>query len=237
MTFLIEGEKIIKRFSQSRFVQIKLYLAAIVLFLVPLLYGLYFSNVKLPMPEAYVIAVPVAIGIILILIAETKKRLGSYYITNYRVISIRGSFKKTMDSCTYDKIVNVKTMQSLMQRLLGMGTIDITTYQRTEILLNSISNPTEIEKLIYSAMEKQGSQRGYMEEGMPAEQPYAQQPAEQKPRPQQPSYQQMPAYQPQPVYQPQNRPLLASERKLASQTAPGGELSAPPEKRKRFRIF
>jgi uncharacterized membrane protein YdbT with pleckstrin-like domain len=187
MTFLIEGEKIIKRFSQSRLVQIKFYLAAIVLFLVPLIYTFYFSKVKLPVPEIYVIALPVVIGIILILMAELKIRLGSYYITNYRIISVKGSFKKTMDSCTYDKIVNVKTVQSFMQRLLGMGTIDITTYQRTEILLNSISNPTAIEKLIYSAMEKQSGQRGYREESIPVQQPPEQQPSYQRPPEQPPS--------------------------------------------------
>jgi uncharacterized membrane protein YdbT with pleckstrin-like domain len=155
MSFLIEGEKVIKRFSQSRMVHIKLYLAAVALFLFPVVYTLYFSTmIRLPISEAYLASAAVASGLALIFIAEIQRRFGCYYITNYRVISIKGTLKKTMDSCTYDKIVNVKIVQSLLQRIIGTGTIDITTYQKTEILLSSIGNPTGIEKMIYSAMEK-----------------------------------------------------------------------------------
>lgn len=234
MTFLIEGEKVIKRFSQSRITQIKLYLATAVLFLIPVVYIVYFSKVKLPVPDIYVIAIPAAIGFVLILMAELKTRLGSYYITNHRVISIRGAMKKTMDSCTYDKMVNVKVVQTFLQRILGMGTIDITTYQKTEILLNSISNPTQIEKLIYSAMEKQSGQQRAAEGRVPPQQPqYQPAPAQepQYPRQPQPTAEQQPQYQ--------NRPLLASEKASEKVYQPATEQQPPNQtsKRKRFRLF
>jgi len=184
MKFLIEGERLIKRFSQSRMVQYKLYFGAVIFFLMPVFYNYY--NVKLPIPDLYVMIAPAAIGIILILMAELKTRLGNYYITNYRIVSARGALKKTIDSCTYDKIVNVKTMQSFVQRIFGMGTIDITTYQRTEILLSSISNPGEVERLIYGAMEKLAGQQ--------PSRPGAQQPSPQQSPPQQPPS--PPPYQP-----------------------------------------
>lgn len=243
MSFLIEGEKIIKRFGQSRFVNIKYYILGAILICIPIIYNLYFSKMKLPFDVFYLNFIPPVIGLILILIAEIKKRLGNYYITNFRIISIKGSFKKTMDSCTYDKIVNVKIMQTFLQRILNMGTIDITTFQRTEILLESISNPTQIEKLIYDQMEKQKIQETYR----PAQQPIESKKVYEKESqiPQQP--------QPQPVtsyYLQQNRPLLASERKAleneskglpqqisTSQTISTEASQYQPQKKKRFKIF
>jgi len=159
MSFLIEGERVIKRFGQSRMMQFKLYVAAAAMFLAPVFYYVYFSKITLPIPDIYFTIGLATIGIIVVLIAELKTRVGSFYITNYRVVSVKGSLKKTVDSCTYDKIVNVKTVQTFLQRILRMGTIDITTYQKTEILLNSVSNPTKIEKLIYGAMEQQSQSR------------------------------------------------------------------------------
>jgi DNA mismatch repair ATPase MutL len=263
MTFLIEGEKVIKRFSQSRITKVKLYLAAAVLFLIPVIYFLYFSKVKLPFPDIYVIAPPAAIGFILILMAELETRLGSYYITNHRVISIRGAMKKTMDSCTYDKMVNVKVVQTFLQRILGLGTIDITTYQKTEIFLNSVSNPTKIEKLIYSAMEQQSQRQSGQQraaEARPAQQPqYQPQPAPDQQPPYKPVPEQQPQYRPQyqrqpqstpeeqSEYRPQSRPLLASERKLmhqpesdqqlAYQQMPEQQPQPQSSKKKRFKLF
>lgn len=166
MKFLIEGENVIKKFSQSRLVHFKFYILAIIIFSIPVLQNIF--KIKIPAPEIYTIIVPVAIGLMLILIIEIKVRMGSYYITNYRVISIRGFLRKTIDSCTYDKIVNVKVMQTLQQRILGIGNIDITTFQRTEILFDSIGNPTKIERLIYSAMEKQAGQQPGAEKKPPS---------------------------------------------------------------------
>jgi membrane protein YdbS with pleckstrin-like domain len=201
MKFLIEGERLIKRFSQSRMVQYKLYFGAVILFLVPVFYNYY--KVQLPVPDLYVMIAPAAIGIILILMAELKTRLGNYYITNYRIVSSRGALKKTIDSCTYDKIVNVKVMQSFVQRIFGMGTIDITTYQRTEILLSSISNPSEIERLIYGAMEKLAGQQPSKPERQGTQQPSQQQsPPQQPPSP--------PPYQPPPGEQPSEKSRFRS---------------------------
>jgi uncharacterized membrane protein YdbT with pleckstrin-like domain len=235
MTFLIEGEKIIKRFGQSRIVHTKHYVAAIALFLVPFLYPMYLGFLRLPVSDIQIAAVAVGTGILLVAVAELRRAFGSYYITNYRVVSVRGLLKKTMDSCTYDKIVNVKTVQSLFQRMFGMGTIDITTYQKTEILLNSIGNPTGIEKMIYSAMEGQQAHRQEQGAGQ------ARQPAAEK-APEEPARQ--------PVAQPaggeaqwQGRRLVAADDAATAQAAGAQQaagqvpVQAQPQKKKRFGIF
>jgi hypothetical protein len=221
MTFLIEGEHVIKRFGHSRIVQIKLYLAALVLFLIPAVYFLYFSSVALPFDSSYLLVAGV-IGAIVALIAEMKTRLGSYYITNYRVVSIRGAMKKTTDSCTYDKIASVNIEQTFPQRILRMGTVNITTNQRAVILLESVSNPTKIERLIYNAMKKQTGER--QAEEKPSEQP-PYEPERQVPYQSRP--QEAPARRPesrgpaeQSGYGSQNRPLLASERRAMEQSGP-----------------
>jgi uncharacterized membrane protein YdbT with pleckstrin-like domain len=155
MKFLIEGEQIIKRFSNSRLIYFKIYLIALVFFSIPVLY-LYFE-LNLPAWELYIITIPVSVGIILIIINEIRVKLGTYYITNYRIASVRGLFRKTINSCNYDKIVNVKVDQKFIQRIFNIGTLDITTFQRTEILFDSVGNPGKIERMIYSQMEKQKS--------------------------------------------------------------------------------
>jgi hypothetical protein len=153
--FMIEGEQVVMKVHQSRIIHFKYYLLAIVLIIAP--FAINFFNVKLPIPAAYanyLYIIPVFIAVIIIIVFEISIRRSSSYITNYRVINSRGILKKTYDSCTYDKMVNVRVIQSLPQRILRIGTIDITTFQRSEIILTSIPNPYKIERTIYNLIEK-----------------------------------------------------------------------------------
>jgi uncharacterized membrane protein YdbT with pleckstrin-like domain len=155
MSFLIEGEQITMKIHTSRITHFKFYLISVLMVFIPISIALL--NVKLPIPSAfanYVYFGPVAFAVVLLAILEMSVRRSTSYITNYRVISTKGILKRTYDSCNYDKMVNVRVVQSFPQRILRIGTVDITTFQRSEIMLEHVSNPTKIEKAIYNMIEK-----------------------------------------------------------------------------------
>ena len=155
MSFMIEGEQVVMSVHSSRFTHFKMYLIAVILMAAPL--ALLYFNVKLPIPTAYtsyVTIVPIALAILLVVLTEVSVRRSRSYITNYRVMTSKGIFKKTYESCTYDKIANLRVMQSFPQRILRIGSIDISTVQKSEIMLSSIPNPSKIERAIYNIMEK-----------------------------------------------------------------------------------
>jgi len=157
MGFLIEGEQIVMKIHPSRILRARYYALAIILIVFPFLYN--FFRVRLPVPEFYVLYLPIILGIILIIMAEISIRRNSSCITNYRVLSNKGILKRNSDSCTYDKMVNVKVTQSIPQRIMRIGTVNITTMQRSELSLNSVSNPSKIERTIYNMIEKTKSAR------------------------------------------------------------------------------
>lgn len=139
----------------SRVTHFKMYLIVALMVAAPL--ALIFYNVKLPIPAtyaSYVTIVPIALAILLVILTEVSVRRSSSYITNYRVMTSKGIFKKTYESCTYDKIANLRVIQSFPQRILRIGSIDISTVQKSEIMLSSIPNPSKVERAIYNIMEK-----------------------------------------------------------------------------------
>lgn len=155
MSFMIEGEQVVMSVHSSRFTRFKMYLIAALMVAAPL--ALLYFNIKLPIPVAYanyVTFVPITLAILLVVLTEVSVRRSSSYITNYRVMTSKGIFKKTYESCTYDKIANLRVIQSLPQRILRIGSIDISTVQKSEIMLSSIPNPSKVERTIYNIMEK-----------------------------------------------------------------------------------
>lgn len=155
MSFMIEGEQVVMSVHSSRFTHFKMYLIAALMVAAPL--ALLYFNVKLPIPttySSYVTIIPIALAILLIVLTEVSVRRNSSYITNYRVMTSKGIFKKTYESCTYDKIANLRVIQSFPQRILRIGSIDISTVQKSEIMLSSIPNPSKVERAIYNTMEK-----------------------------------------------------------------------------------
>jgi uncharacterized membrane protein YdbT with pleckstrin-like domain len=152
---MIEGEQVVMKIHQSRIIYFKYYFLALILIAAPFVLG--FLKINLPIPAAYVNYIyiaPITTAALIIIIFEISIRRNNSYITNYRVINSRGILKKTYDSCTFDKMVNVRVIQSFPQRILRIGTIDITTFQRSEIILSSIPNPYKIERTIYNLIEK-----------------------------------------------------------------------------------
>jgi uncharacterized membrane protein YdbT with pleckstrin-like domain len=161
MNFLTQGERLYKKFRTSRKYPpvLKFFLLGILSILIS---GLFFlkiidSFIALDIPFKEFLFVPfVGIGFVLILIGEAnRKRVGTYYITNYRIVVDRGLIGTKMDSISYTMIVNVKISQTFFEKLFGLGDLEISTARgNQEIYMAGISNPKEIENIIYNSLER-----------------------------------------------------------------------------------
>ncbi len=161
MNFLAEGEKIYTSFGTSRKYPavLKFFLGGFLFFAVS---AVLFFNVfdilsiipGLPGSQfiAYIAFFP---GVFLCLIGETRrKRIGKYYVTNYRVVLMRGFLATKMESLSYSMIVNVKISQSFIEKLCGLGDLEISTARGTqEMYMTGISNPKKVENFIYRMLE------------------------------------------------------------------------------------
>ena len=164
---LASGEKVYKKTSPSRrsTLCIKFYLLAVIfLFLgVSVLLGLISTPVLvLGGRNIFYDAgfAMIALSFLFIVYGEIKRKYrGTYIITNLRLIVKRGFIKTHVDSVTNKMIVNVKASQSLWQKLLGIGDVDITTSRGDkEIELSDIAGAKDVENLIYKLMETRGAE-------------------------------------------------------------------------------
>lgn len=154
MGILSAGEEVYFKTHKSRLTRIHWYLLSVALLVIAGLVGFNFFGLDPLFPVLYLSLALVVAGLVLIIYSEVKIQYYKYYVTNHRVIKQTGILKKIVDSCTYDKMVNVKLSQSLMGRLLKIGSVDIITFQKTEILLGSVFRPEKLVKKIYEMIEK-----------------------------------------------------------------------------------
>lgn len=93
------------------------------------------------------------------LYGEMKRKMtGEYIITNLRIIVKSGLFRTKIDSVTNKMIVNVRGMQTILQKILNIGDVDITTSQSSrEIELIDINGFKDVENLIYKLLESRNS--------------------------------------------------------------------------------
>lgn len=78
----------------------------------------------------------------------------SYILTNTRVISKKGILRRNKSFIHYDKIQDIRVTQSLTERLIGSGDIEIFSgHDYSTMLLYDVPNPTKIEDLLNRAIE------------------------------------------------------------------------------------
>ena len=94
-------------------------------------------------------------GIIIILYAEAKERGARYYITQYRVVEVWGLLRKREHAIQLSQIEGVKVQQSFLNRLLGIGDVEIKT-ARDSLTLLQVGNPGKVEGLLMSELNRSG---------------------------------------------------------------------------------
>jgi uncharacterized membrane protein YdbT with pleckstrin-like domain len=78
----------------------------------------------------------------------------SYIITNTRVISKKGILRKNKSFIHFDKIQDIKVSQSITERIIASGDIEIYSgHDFTTMLLYDVPNPSKVENLLNRAIE------------------------------------------------------------------------------------
>lgn len=158
MVDLAPREKIAIKFGHSRRCGrfLKYYFISVIAILLGIsVYLEYVAPSFSLIPKTWLAVSLILLGIILWLVAEIKKIAGGrYYITNERIIAEKGILRTKMDSVTYNMIVNIKMTRGFVDKLLGIGNIEISTARgHQELDIKGIKNSGKVENLIYEYIE------------------------------------------------------------------------------------
>jgi hypothetical protein len=158
---LSPNERIIRVFSQSKWVLFKPFFLSLVAILVPWWYVLGFGLISL--------RTPVIIGTILILLYVAREyalwSLGKYVITSHRVIKTEyhSLFKKVVVETPLERILNVSFKTTGIFSFLGrFGDVHVQVVGLMEpMTLKSITQPAKIKEYLWRAHEEAAKRDGF----------------------------------------------------------------------------
>lgn len=103
-----------------------------------------------------IITIPMVFGIFILLYAYINIKYTAYRITDRRIIASIGFLAKTQREIWIEDIRGAVLIQSIFQRMAGIGTIEIGTAATAgvEMKLEGIKNPQKIVDLINSQRKK-----------------------------------------------------------------------------------
>ena len=111
------------------------------------------SQIKLPLTRYAAIAVFVVIFVIIMYIIWQLLSWYSmeYTLTDSRIIIKSGLLSTKKTYMPYATIQDVNTSQNILARLLNVGSVSVfSAYDNNEMELKNISNPSEVEEIIFS---------------------------------------------------------------------------------------
>ncbi len=114
------------------------------------------NYIQIPLVEAATI---ILLLLILILFLWTiwdllSWKYTSYTITNTRIISKKGILRKNKSFIHFDKIQDIKVSQSITERIIASGDIEIYSgHDFTTMLLYDVPHPSKVENLLNRAIE------------------------------------------------------------------------------------
>jgi uncharacterized membrane protein YdbT with pleckstrin-like domain len=147
-------EQILMSFSTSRRSNLFMYLLSLILF--GAAYYVY-TQVSISFGNEITVLL-ILFGVLNVIFQEVRRLDGSYYITPHRAVEISGIFRKKRSAIRLIHIESVNAHQSVFNRVLGIGDIEIKTTRET-IGFRKISNPGKVQNLIRSELNKSASQR------------------------------------------------------------------------------
>ena len=117
------------------------------------------STTKVPV---WLIAVSLLIGLILIFVPWIKSKTIRYKISNYRINFERGLLSRTIDTLEMWHVEDLKFHQSILNRLLGVGSITVYSHDATtrELKLVGLPRPREIFDILQQRVIAVKRQRG-----------------------------------------------------------------------------
>lgn len=107
-------------------------------------------------PKFYASLFLAACGLVALFVVENKRSTEVMLITNQRVLIRRQQGMVggpvTLESIPFEKLSNVQVMQSMRQRIYGIGNV-VFRLPGEEHIVTDISHPYEIERAIYRILE------------------------------------------------------------------------------------
>ena len=159
MEFLNRGEKIYLKFRTSRLYPnlLKFFLSGLCMLLLTFIILISgFSEVGI-LTKQDISLTTLALGIALLAVCEIKRaKMGTYYITNYRIVISKGIVSSKMDSISYALMANVKSSQSMIERVFRLGNLEIATITGQQTVIDGIKQPKRVENFLYEMLESNG---------------------------------------------------------------------------------
>lgn len=87
------------------------------------------------------------IALVLVLVAEVRRLAVTYVLTSERVLRRDGIVRRKTSFMPYAKLQRVELVQTLRQRLVGVGTLVVDTGEDT-MEIRSVRRPAELERMI-----------------------------------------------------------------------------------------
>ena len=115
------------------------------------------SQIKLPLTRYTAIAVFVVILVIILFIIWQIIGWYSkeYILTDSKIIVKSGVFLNRKNYMPYATIQDINTSQSIFSKLFNVGSISVfSAYDNNQISIENVSNPSEVEEIIFSNMSR-----------------------------------------------------------------------------------
>ncbi len=106
----------------------------------------------------WVVAAVLIVLVVTFLIGLVRRLATTYTISSHRLTIRIGLLSKELHETRLERVQNVSTNQSLLERVLGIGTVDFDTAGTAgfDFAFRGISNPQEIVRTINTALREQG---------------------------------------------------------------------------------
>lgn len=120
--------------------------------------GLISAAIKSGVQVAWVVAAVLVVLAITALLALIRRMATTYTITSHRLTIRLGILSRQLHETRLDRVQNVATNQSLLDRMLGIGTVDFDTAGGAgfDFAFHGIASPEHIVHTVNQALQQEG---------------------------------------------------------------------------------
>ena len=150
---LAEGERVVYRASVSHWRFFLSYLAGGLFLLTALVLGAGMGAGEHPNGSLAMVAIPLAIGLILIFSAVIRRQTMELVLTDRRIITKRGLVSRNTVEMNLNKIESLHVNQGLTGRILNYGDVTVVGTGASLEPMRGITNPLELRKKLGTVAE------------------------------------------------------------------------------------